>query len=51
MCDMSGSAAVRLVEGGSVSVNGTVVTDWNREVKAGDIIQFGKKKETIKLTS
>lgn len=51
MCDMSGSAAVRLVEGGSVSVNGAVTTDWNREVKAGDSIQFGKKKETIKLVS
>lgn len=48
---MSGSAAVRLVEGGSVSVNGVVMSDWNAVVKQGDVIQFGKKKETIKLIS
>lgn len=48
---MSGSSVVRLVEGGSVLVNGAAVTDWNTEVKPGDIIQFGKKKETIKLVS
>lgn len=45
----TGSIAARLVEGGSVSVNGEVVKDWNREVKPGDVVQFGKKKETIKL--
>lgn len=43
----SGSAAVRLVEGKSVLVNAAVETDWKTEVKTGDIIQAGKKKETI----
>lgn len=45
----SGSVAVRLVEGKSVLVNGETETDWKREVKPGDIIQAGKRKETIKL--
>ncbi len=45
----SGSAAVRLVKGKSVLVNDEVETDWNREVKPGDIIQSGKKKESIKI--
>ncbi|OGD31557.1 tyrosine--tRNA ligase [Candidatus Azambacteria bacterium RIFCSPHIGHO2_02_FULL_52_12] len=49
MQGMSGAAAVRLAEGGSVSVNGTVTTDWNIEMKTGDVVQFGKKKETVKL--
>lgn len=45
----SGSAAVRLVEGKSVLVNGAVETDWKTEVKPGDTIQAGKKKETITI--
>lgn len=45
----SGSAAVRLVEGKSVLVNGAVEMDWKKEVVPGDIIQAGKKKETITI--
>jgi len=47
----TGSAVARLVEGGSVFINGKKITDWNKAVKPGDIIQYGKKKETIKLVS
>lgn len=45
----SGSAAVRLVEGKSVLVNGAVEMDWKKEVVPGDTIQAGKKKETITI--
>src|SRR3989344_3133707 len=40
----SASAAKQLVEGGGVKINKEVQTDWNVEVKEGDIIQAGKRK-------
>ncbi|MBI5913412.1 tyrosine--tRNA ligase [Candidatus Azambacteria bacterium] len=38
------SAAKQLIEGGGVKVGNDVQSDWNAEIKGGEIIQAGKRK-------
>jgi tyrosyl-tRNA synthetase len=40
----SSSEAKRLVDQGAVSVNGQTVSDWNFEVKRGDMVKIGKSR-------
>ena len=37
----------RLIGGKAITINGQLATSWNQEVKSGDTLKVGKRKECV----